>query len=224
MTETVIFDMDGVVIDSEIHWEKPDLDFLRSIAPDISQEEIRKRTGMNMNDTYDLLKANHDIRISLEEFIAYYDIVAEDILNNKVSLLDGFIELIQDLKSKGFRTALVSSSQQSWIDIAVNRFKLSRYFDLILSAQGLGFKGKPNPEIYLHAADKLGVNPSQCVVIEDSPSGIQSAKAAGMVVIGTSQCTGDKHDISRANLEINHFSELSVERVRELVRTASAPS
>jgi HAD superfamily hydrolase (TIGR01509 family) len=220
MADTVIFDMDGVVVDSELYWGKPDFNFLRSLIPGWDMNKHMKRTGISIYDIHESLKPEFSVSIKKSEFLNKYHRLAEEIYGKKSLLLPGFLEFIRSLKREGFKTAIVSSSPRSWIDIVMKRFGIANLFDRIVSADGFKGRGKPAPDIYLHAAGELGVNPGDCVVIEDSENGVASAKAAGMKCIGFrgKNKTGVQ-ELSRADFVVDGFSELSPHRIRKLLNS-----
>ncbi len=217
MADTVIFDMDGVIVDSELYWGKPDFEFIRSLIPNWDEQKQMKRKGVSIYDVYESLKSDFTVGIKKSEFLNTYHRLAEDIYGKKSSLLPGFLEFIKDLKSRGFKTAIVSSSPMSWIDIVIKRFGIANLFDMIISVEGFEGKGKPAPDIYLHAAEELGEKPGDCVVIEDSENGVASAKASGMKCIGIRGGSGLDNDISKADMVVNGFPELSPDLIRKLV-------
>jgi HAD superfamily hydrolase (TIGR01509 family) len=195
--DAVCFDMDGVLVDSEDFWVPREVDELfPELLPDdtVDVEEI---TGMNYRDIYDYLADEYAVAMDRESFLAWYDDAAESIYGEDVALLSGTEELLDTLRERGVRVALVSSSPTDWIDIVVERFGLS--FDAVVSADAVDVPGKPNPDIYEHAADALGVAPADAIAVEDSGHGITAAGRAGMHVVGFKHGEPDETDRSDAD-------------------------
>jgi len=202
--------MDGVIIDSERYWKKAELTFFDKLLASWTKEDQQKIIGINVNDTYRLLANEYGLTISHKEFLRRVNGIAVEVYQNKCNLTDGFLELIEKLKTKNHKIALASSSLNEWIEIALERFSLKPFFDVVVSAEDINAPGKPAPDIYLHTAKKLEVDPKDCVVIEDSKHGVAAAKAAGMTVIGFRNGFNEKQDLSKADIEINGFKGLNI--------------
>jgi HAD superfamily hydrolase (TIGR01509 family) len=202
----LIFDMDGVIVDSEIHWKTSEGFFLKSLVSQWGPVDQGRITGISIYDTYDLLAREYGLAKSREEFMALYQEMAKDIYLQKASLIEGFRELLILARDKGMRTALASSSRRSWIEMVLGRFDLLPYFDAVVSIEDLpGAKGKPEPDIYLRTAEMLGVQPSECIVIEDSTNGVLSARRAGMFCIGFRNGFNEEQDLSEANVIVEGY-------------------
>lgn len=205
----VIFDMDGVIVDSEIHWKSLEGFFLKSLVPTWTDQDQGRIIGLSINDTYALLSGEYGLQKSREEFFALYQEIAREIYGQKAALIEGFHELLLLLKEKGVPLALASSSRKNWIDLLLDRYELRPYFDVVVSAEDLpGGQGKPSPAIYLHTAKLLGVPPEKCIVIEDSRNGVLSAKNAGMYCIGFRNGFNEEQDLSGADTIVNGYKEL----------------
>jgi len=214
MIDTVIFDMDGVIVDSERHWKE--FNFIKSLVPSWNEEHHKKILGLDFTLMHKLLKEDFNANINEKELLDFYRNLALDIYKNRASLMPGFSELLTALKKENFKTAVASASPKEWIDIVIKRFKLSALFDEITSCYGANFKGKPYPDIYLHTAKQLGKRPEQCIVIEDSMNGVTAAKSAGMKCIGLRNGFNNHQDLSQADVVIKTFSEFSVSTIKEL--------
>lgn len=179
----VLFDMDGVIVDSERYWHEEERTILAEAVPDqdVPLEDI---TGMNVLDQYDHLASQYDVAVSRDAYFDLYDSRADAIYGERVVLMEGFHDLVGAIRARGVRTALASSSFRRWIELVLARFDLRDLFDVIVSAEDIDGPSKPAPGIYRHAASELGVDPGQCVVVEDSGNGVAAAKEAGMYCIG----------------------------------------
>ncbi len=174
--------MDGVLVDSEDYWvEREREELLPQVVPDenVSPAET---TGMNYKDIYDYLDRNYETAWTKQAFVDWYDAAAETIYGEQVAVLPGVVDLIADLRDAGVAVALVSSSPVSWIQTVVDRFGLE--FDTVVSGDEFDGAGKPAPDVFEHAAGRLGVSPADAIAVEDSAHGVESAGRAGMTVVG----------------------------------------
>ncbi len=202
----VLFDMDGVIVDSERYWhdEQPDRIFpatLRGEHPDLEET-----TGMYYKEIYDYLEEEYETTISKDEFVEIFDAVAEDIYHNRVELLDGFDETRETLASRGVPVAIVTSSPSAWHDIVLERFAID--VTDVITAENLEADGKPEPDIYEKAAEIIGQPPEACLVIEDSKNGIKAAKRAGMFVIAYRTEPNAETNLSAADVVVNDPDKL----------------
>ncbi len=202
----VLFDMDGVIVDSERYWhdEQPEHIFPETLEGD--QPDLDETTGMNYKEIYDYLEANYETKISKVEFIDIFDEVAQDIYRNRVELLDGFHEIRNELADREVPVAIVTSSPPAWHDIVLDRFDIE--VDEVISAEHLDADGKPEPDIYEKAAEAVGRPPMECLVIEDSKNGVKSAERAGMFVVAYRTEPNSDTDLSAADVIANGPEEL----------------
>jgi len=180
--DAVCFDMDGVLVDSEDFWVPREREELfPALVPD-SEVESAEIAGMNYRDIYDYLAERYGVAMGREEYREWYEATAGEIYGEEVRLLDGVPELLERLRGRGVAVALVSSSPHRWIDTVRDRFGLA--FDEVVGADAVDAPGKPEPHVYRHAADLLGVAPEATVAVEDSGHGVAAARRAGMHVVG----------------------------------------
>jgi len=178
--DAVLFDMDGVIVDTEEFWRARETEVILPAAVaegDPTQDEIR---GINYRETYDYLADNYEMALSREEFLDLYESAAVD-LYESADLMPGFRTLLADLRDRGVRVAIVSSSPRTWIDRVVERFDLD--VDAVLSTEDVDGPGKPAPGVYAAAAAAVGADPADCVAVEDSPNGVRAATRAGITTV-----------------------------------------
>jgi HAD superfamily hydrolase (TIGR01509 family) len=211
MIEAFIFDMDGVIVDSELHWKSLEGYFLRTLIPGWTTADQGRIIGLSLDSLFDLLTTEYGLVGGKEEFLREYHGIARDIYLNRVSLLPGFLDLLSLLQRKGIRVALASSSPQSWIGFVLDRFELRDEFEVVVSSEEVQGEGKPSPAIYLYTAGQLGAAPAKCVVIEDSRNGVLSARAAGMYCIGFRNGFNEEQDLAGADIVIEGFGGLDWE-------------
>nr|WP_266079634.1 HAD family phosphatase [Haladaptatus caseinilyticus] len=203
----VLFDMDGVIVNSEDFWVELEEEtiFPQVLEADVEAGEI---TGMNYREIYDYLDSKYETTATKEEFIAIYDEAATKLYGEHVSLMDGFHDLLADLRERETEIALVSSSPHHWIEIVLDRFDLD--FAEVVSAEDIDAPGKPEPAIYEYAAGLLDRHADECTAVEDSEHGVQSAARAGAYCIGYPN--GAKElDLSAADVVVSSPAELRAE-------------
>ncbi len=178
----VCFDMDGVLVDSEDYWIELERERVLPEALPDADVSVDELTGVYYEELYGILEEDYDLAVEYDEFCSLYEGAAEEIYGEKVALTPGVREVVDDLRAAGVPVAMVTSSPPEWYEIVLDRFGLT--FDVTVSAADLDGPGKPEPGIYEHAAAELGVDPGDCVAVEDSANGTLAASRAGMTVIG----------------------------------------
>ena len=187
----VIFDMDGVLLDSEpLHYEAVRL-ILEEQGVEFPIEDYFRYLGTTLTSTWDDLCERYPIAMYFEQFEARYNADVLKQYQAGAPLIRGARELVEQLRNAGVPIAVASSSHREWVEAALTGAGLRDYFDQTTAGDEVSM-GKPSPEIYLKAAEKLGFDPANCIAIEDAPAGVESAKAAGMnVVLVRSELTND---------------------------------
>ena len=131
-----------------------------------------------------------------------------------VSLVPGILNFLKKLKEAKTPVALATSSRLESMDLVLDKFKLRSYFQIIINANQIS-RSKPDPEIYLKAANQLKINPKDCVVFEDSYSGVEAAKRAGMKVVLV-MTSHTRKDIPAVDLAIKDFTKININDIRSL--------
>ncbi|SDL02050.1 HAD family hydrolase [Natronorubrum texcoconense] len=182
-TSAVLFDMDGVLVNSEDYWVEFEREDLFPDAVPDEDVDLAETSGMNFREIYDYLEAEYETAVSREEFIDRFTAAAEEIYTERVELLDGLHGLLEELDDEDVPTAVVSSSPHDWIGMVTDRFDLEDGFDHVISADDIDAASKPEPDVFEHAADEVGVPAEECVVVEDSENGIEAAARAETTVV-----------------------------------------
>ncbi len=204
-----IFDMDGVLVDSEKQWKLCEGTYFRTMIPHWTDHDHHKIVGMGVVDLYHWLVEEYAIKKPKGEFLAECHTLAEDIYGRKVTYTAGAGPFLAMLRRSGVKIGLASSSPRVWIDIVLERFVLTKTFGAIASGDETPGKTKPAPDLYLLCAERLGVLPHECIAIEDSAPGVKAAKAAGMACAAFRNGHNDEQDLSAADYEFESFAELS---------------
>ncbi|QKQ98112.1 HAD-IA family hydrolase [Candidatus Nanohaloarchaea archaeon] len=206
--EAVIFDLDGVVVDTEKHWNRAEKEIYREATG--SEVDPDRLAGMSITNTYEKLCEDFDVEVSREEFFEMYESRAEEVYCEKAELMEGLKEFIQELRDLGLLIGLATGSY--WPGYVIDRFDLD--FDAVVDSGDVDGKGKPEPETYRMAVESLGVDPEDAVAVDDTEAGVASAKGAGLYCIGYSESGGDAP--SNAD-EVVDSPKLLRERVFEIV-------
>ncbi len=182
MPAAVIFDMDGVLLDSEpVHYV-----VLRGVLAawglPWSAEDHARTLGMTLVDTWDALCSHHALAAPRGDFEARYGGEIAARYRAGIAPIPGARDLVGRLADAGVPIAVASSSPRSWVEAGLGGAGLREYFGHSVAGDEVT-AGKPDPEIYLRAARGLGVDPAACIAIEDAPAGVTSARAAGMRVV-----------------------------------------
>jgi HAD superfamily hydrolase (TIGR01509 family) len=177
----VIFDLDGVLADSEPWWNEIDAQLLSDYGVTYRGEHHRAVLGVNYRLAVEFYKKAFGISAPTEEIMKRRGEIATAFFGSCVGLFPHTKEVLQELRQMNLRLAVGTSSVTASARPFLDRHQLTAFFDVIVTGDEIE-RGKPHPDIYLSVADKLGLAPHQCLVIEDSLSGIAAAKAADMRV------------------------------------------
>lgn len=202
---TIIFDMDGVLVDSEIHWKQIQSEFLKGMIPTWSEQDQIQLIGLSAHDVYKRLVSVYGIKITVQEYFNYYKSITHEIYGVRSKLIPDVVEVLESLSN--YNLGLASSSPHPWIDIVLDRFDLRKYFKSIVSADDVAGVGKPDPGIYRHALAELGAE--NAVAVEDSEKGVQSAISAGLKCLAFKNGFNDHQDLSSASLIIHSLKEIN---------------
>ena len=181
--KAVIFDMDGVISDTQQLNSELEASCLKEHDIEISAEELaRKYAGIPERDCAEMIFKEYRKEVDLDKFVEDKLAKMTEYSRGGVSAVEGALELIRKLKESNFKLAVASSSKPEFINLVLAELKIRDKFDILTSGEEVKL-GKPNPDLFLLTARKLGLSPSECVVIEDAKNGVIAAKKAGMKCI-----------------------------------------
>jgi len=210
MIKAVIFDMDGVIIDSEPLHYKVFKEYLQSKWElSISDEEYSTFIGTTNHHMYSVLKEKYNLTAEVTALVEEYEekCIAFLLASKMEKPILGVDALVKNLYQNNIRLALASSSPKKNINLVLEMFGLHPYFEVVVSGQEV-VNSKPSPDIFLRAAKLLDLSPEECLVFEDSGNGVVAAKEAGMKCIAFYNPNSGKQDLSRADHIIESFAEV----------------
>lgn len=179
--KAVIFDLDGSLVDSMWIWRDIDIEYLGRFGIELPKELQTEIEGKSFSETAVYFKERFDIPDSLEQMKEDWNRMAWDKYMNEVMLKPGADVFLHHCLDKGIKLGIATSNSRQLVEAVANARGFGKDFDCIMTACEVE-KGKPSPDIYLAVADKLGVEPEECLVFEDITPGIMAGKNAGMRV------------------------------------------
>jgi len=217
MIKTVIFDMDGVIVDTEPVHHYAYFQHFKQLNIEVSEELYQTYTGNSTRNVFQKIKAQFNLLHEVEDLIQTKRSIFNDAFDTKedLFLIDGVENLIKDFHANGIQLILASSASKVTIERVFNRFNLNQYFTHKVSGEDFP-KSKPHPAIFEYAAS-LSIAPKEnCIVIEDSTNGIEASVAANIYCIGYDSLHSKNQDLSKSNIIIKDFKELNTEIVKNL--------
>jgi sugar-phosphatase len=199
--DAVIFDMDGVLIDSEPLWKIAMEDVFHSLGSTLTKSDFQKTVGLRIDEVVHFWNIQENWGVEDEQEVEEAIIVKMiELISQNAAPLAGVIETLEYLKSISIKIGLGTSSSNRLIQVVLNELNIHSYFDVTHSAENEDF-GKPHPAVYLHVAKELGVKPHKCLVIEDSFNGVLAGLAAKMKVV----CIPEKTHHPNPKLSVADF-------------------
>jgi HAD superfamily hydrolase (TIGR01509 family) len=202
----VIFDMDGVLADSEPLYLQGINEVLKDFGLAITEEDHNELLGAAVGPTWDFVFEKYSPPASYDECVARYDQTMVRLLSRPRDPLPGVRELLSELTWRGIPRALASSSWPNWVKALLASTGLDGSFDVTVSSTAVE-NGKPAPDIFLYTAKALHVEPSQCIVLEDSRTGVLAAKAAGMYTVQVRAASTALPPLPEADLVLERLSD-----------------
>ncbi|MDZ7963480.1 MAG: HAD family phosphatase [Nostoc sp. DedSLP03] len=215
--DAVLFDMDGTLLDSEPLSDIFLIKFCREIGFELTENILDKFRGSDARTFWTYLSKEFNLSQSIEEYVLRetLDFVEELKNNSNLAPIEGVKELIDELFDFGVPLALASSAPRIRVNTVLECFNMQNKFSVKISGQDVE-RGKPEPDIFLLASERMNVNPNKCVVIEDSENGIKAAKKAGMKCVGFAGLKHNKQNLSSADLIVSAYSDVNFYSLQQL--------
>lgn len=209
LRKAVIFDMDGVIVESEEAHIQAEKRIMQKRGITITSEQLHQYTGSTAKYMFTRLKESYRLKESIEDLESEKEDLLLKLIEQGIRPTPGIIPLIKKLKQLGIKLALASGSSRRLISHVLRGLQIEKYFDATLGAEDTT-ASKPDPEIFQEAAIRLGVKPEECVVIEDSNLGVTAAKMAGMKCVGYCNPESGRQDLSAADVITDDFASLDI--------------
>mgnify|MGYP001117550219 CR=1 FL=1 len=215
MIKAIIFDMDGLMVDTETLYVKVASGIARKKGKRFTLQLKRKMMGRKAIDALKIFKRELGFLEPIEEIIQEREKTYGRLLSREIRTMPGLFNLLKRLEKTKIKKAIASSSALKWIQLILKKLKISKKFDVIVSGDGVK-KGKPDPEIYLLTAKKLRLKPEECLVLEDNPTGVKAAKRAGMKCIAVPNKFTKNQKFSRVDLKVKSLNNITLKIIKTI--------
>ena len=209
MVKALVLDMDGVIFDSEPLHMQVTCRVMKDLAGrEPEPDEFYEFVGVRNEEMWEALVARHKLDVTVEELLQRHrEYKSEFFAQASLVPVEGIPELLAEAKKRGLKIALATSSPRFLAEMVLTRLGLIHYFDSLVTADDISHS-KPDPEIYVKAAQRLALPPTLCVAVEDASLGAQAAKGAGMFCVGFRNPNSGNQDLSRADCVVNKINEI----------------
>lgn len=213
--KAVIWDMDGVLVDSETYYAAEEVNFYKTLGMDVDEGTAKGFMGTPFTQYFPVIAKKYNKQIPIETAIEKYNALIENIYLNLVTLNPEADHVLKNLKHQ-YEFALATSTSEYLASQVIKRFNLSKYFEFEIFGDQVS-KGKPDPEIFLKACEGLGMNPEDTIIVEDSQFGIKAGKAAGIKVIAYKTNHNSQNDFSEADYVVQDLRDIPkiIENINE---------
>lgn len=211
----VIFDMDGVIVDTNPFHKETINQFCKKYGFKLTDEELRTKIYGRTNHEWIPALFGTLTQEELEAYAFEKEQMFREAYAAHIKPVEGLVAFLDMLMQNNIPRSIATSAPRANVDFVLNGTGIGKYFDIILD-ESMVTHGKPNPEVYIKSAKALNLPNAQCIVIEDSLSGIQAGKAAGSKVIGITT-THTPEEMNATDLVIGNFNSLSLDQLKALV-------
>ncbi|PYE43255.1 HAD family phosphatase [Paenibacillus barcinonensis] len=207
--QAVIFDMDGVLIDSEPIYFEIERSSFHHFGADVTIQEHHSFVGVTLESMWQQVIDKYQVNTPLEEILVYHQqqVMEQMLAHPGLTPMPGVERWVQWLHEQRIPIAVASSSPRALIDLIMDKTGLAPYFEVRMTGEEVEH-GKPAPDIFIAAAKQIGISPANCLVIEDSRNGVQAAKSASMRCIGYRNPGSGNQNLSQADLQVSSYDEL----------------
>lgn len=222
MLSCVIFDMDGVISDSEPLHHQAERELLSPFGIQLTHDVLQSFTGMDTDAMLRHFIDAYHLSVRLEDLAVRHNRLLLRIFRERVRPIPNAVPLIRSLHESGLLLAVGSSSSPALIELVLDTLRIKSYFQAVVSGHDVD-RGKPHPDIFLEIAAQLSLQPDRCVVIEDSKNGVEAAKRAGMCCVGFESPNSPNQDLSLADWIVDDLSLIRSDRLSERAECTASP-
>lgn len=206
MIKAIIFDLDGVLIESEIYFFKAEIEILKWHGVKNAEDIVGNYLGIKLDRFLNIVEGLSGKALNHQQITQEIEAAVKKVYKNKVPLVPHVSEILPKL-AKSYKLVLATSREEYLAKMIMQRLKIDRYFKNGVYQEHVTL-GKPDPEVYISAAKLIGVPPEDCAAIEDAEAGFQASKKAGMFVIGRRADHNKHQDFSLADTTFQDFTEI----------------
>jgi HAD superfamily hydrolase (TIGR01509 family) len=210
--KAVVFDFDGLMFNTEEIFNRSGQELLRRRGLEMTPELLTLMMGRRADEAFPLMIAHLGLTESPKDLRAEEREIFQSMLWTHVAPMPGLLELLAHIENRALPKGVATSSRRAYIESVLRKFELLERFDLLLTSEDV-VQGKPHPEIYLTAASRLGVQPGEMLVLEDSEMGTRSAAAAGAVAVSIPHEHSRHHDFSAATFVAQRLDDPKILRL-----------
>lgn len=210
----VVFDFDGVIVDTPRIYFQTMGNFLSRHGFKLSKEELSRLISFSFHQEFEFLKEKYGLKMDFEHFKKETLLESRKLMEKELQLVPGVVELIVSLKENNFQVGIASNNNRTVVEWAVMRLGVKKHFDSIVCVDSVK-NPKPAPDLYLKNSELMALLPSECVGIEDSVVGCRAVKSAGFYCIGLHNGFTNSADLL-ADLIVEKISDLSAEKILSL--------
>jgi HAD superfamily hydrolase (TIGR01509 family) len=202
----IVFDLDALMFNTEELYQEVGSELLRRRGHVFTQDLLDRMMGRPSHVALQIMIDTHTLKATVEELLAETDEIFPDILRARLAPMPGLVELLAVLEQRHFPKGIATSSRRTFVEHVLGVFGFQPRFSPILTSEDITH-GKPHPEIYLKAAERLGIQPGQMLVLEDSQNGCKAAVAAGAITVAVPGAHSRGHDFTGAALVADSLAD-----------------
>ncbi len=202
----VVFDLDGLMFNTEAVFDRSGRELLRRRGKEMTQELLLKMMGRRPDEAFMAMIEMMDLTETIDELKIESKEIFGELVNDMLAPMPGLFELLDHIESHNIPKAVATSSPRPYLEDILGRFEILHRFPMSLTAEDVTH-GKPNPEIYLKSAEKLGIQPENMLVLEDSEAGTNAAAAAGAYIISIPHEHSQNHNFENSKYIANVLNE-----------------
>jgi HAD superfamily hydrolase (TIGR01509 family) len=215
----VVFDLDGLMFNTEELYQEVGATLLARRGYEFTPELLDQMMGRPSHVALQIMIDTHTLKATVEELLAETDEIFPEILRTRLAPMPGLVELLAALEAREIPKAIATSSRRSFVERVLDTFNYRPRFSPILTSEDITH-GKPHPEIYLQAAERLNIPPTEMLVLEDSQNGCRAAVAAGAITVAVPGAHSRRHDFTGAALVAESLYDQRIYRLLDMGEVA----